>query len=81
MSHETSTKTFTIEQVLQARDAKRSLTNLKFMVSSQGDSVSPAGLRRVAAKLMNARDTGALVFSREMRKTKSENYLISDFVA
>lgn len=81
MSHDPSTKTFTIEQVLAERGPDRHLTNLKFLVSSQGESVSATGLRRVAAKLMHARDAGTLAFSRNMRTVKSENYLISDIIA
>lgn len=81
MSHDASTKAFTIEQVLADRGSHKHLTNLKFLVSSQGENVSAAGLRRVAAKLMHARDTNALTFSLNMRSAKSENYLISDIIA
>ncbi|WP_281701047.1 hypothetical protein [Acetobacter malorum] len=81
MSQDITTKTFSIEQVLAERGPHRHLTNLKFMVSSQGEHVSAAGLKRVAAKLMHAKDNHRLKFSHDMRSIKSENYLIADIVA
>lgn len=80
MSAQSSAKTFTIEQVLASSSHTSRLTNLKFMVGADSSKVSSDGLERAAAKLMHAKMSGILAFSKTMRTIKSENYLLSDIV-
>lgn len=81
MSDKTITKTYTIREVLEARPKNRHLKNLKFMVSPNAAGISAAGLRRTAAKLLHGRDSNELVFSKNMRDIKGDNFLISEIIS